>query len=289
MSFRRVSLFLSAVFLLLPACSNHTGVMPATPGAPFALAPSAKTFGAGLATTATLLYSEAEHERDYCQTKGSAYDSCPSYAMGKKTVRHAAKGSGSDATFGARVAYNQAAKSSLGFDGYDEKVSVSSKNPTLDSAAGQQHLGWEDVLHVNGNGLPNTTPVKISLELVVKQSTTKVNCKYDPTAWFDFSATGIEKTEPNVEVRASCVHGKFTYTIGDGSRKGLKDVGVLNANPGEVFNISGTGAIRLHACQLVTSCAKSYTSEIAGTVTWRITNVSPKGVTLSTDSGITYR
>lgn len=131
--------------------------------------------------------------------------------------------------------------------------------------------------------------MKISLELIVKQSTSKVNCKYDPTADFDFSATGIDKTEPYVEVKGICVNGKFTYTIGDSTNRGLKDVGVLNANPGEVFDISGTGNIRLHACLLIVSCAKSYSSQIAGTVTWRITNVSPKGVSVSTDSGVSYR
>lgn len=35
MSFRRASLLLSAAFLILPACSSHAAVMPATPGAPF--------------------------------------------------------------------------------------------------------------------------------------------------------------------------------------------------------------------------------------------------------------
>jgi len=288
MSLARVSLPLLFACLTLTACSNRDAI-PSSPDSPSIFSAAKKSFGVGLSTSATLFYGGTYHEHDYCQVPKDPYDNCPAYADGKKSIVHSGKGSASDPSFGAKLSYDQSGRSSLGFDQFSQKVSVSSKHPTLDSSAGQQHFLWQDVLHVNSNSHPALTPVKIWFQLAVNPSKTKVNCKYDPTAWLDFSATGDDKNQSTLEVTGKCTNGKFTYTLDDGrGAKGLKDVGYENTNVSYNLNLFGAGNVRLHACQLVVSCAKAYSSELAGTVTWRVTKISPSGVTVSSDSGTRY-
>lgn len=283
-----LSLSLSLSCVALAACSNHS-VAPLTPAVQTAFAAAKKTFGVGYATQALLLYNAAPHEHDYCQTKGHGFDDCPSYADGKKSESHSASGSGKDSTSGAKVAYDQSGTSLLGREQYSQKVSAASKHVSFASASGQEHFGWTDVLRVKSGSHAKLTPVTIWFELTVNPSKTSVNCKYDPTADLEFTATGSDKQQSNLDVTGKCINGKFTYTLDNGNGgKGLKDVGYTNTSVGSTVAISGTGTIREAACQLAASCPKSYASDLVGSVTWRIKKITPGGVSVTSDSGTGY-
>lgn len=288
MSFRRRSFVLSILFLTMPACSNRS-IVPAAPSAPFAIAATQKTFGVGLSMQSILTYGGSPHENDYCQTKGNGFDSCPSYANGKKSDGHSAKGSGKDPSSGAKVSYDQSGTSRLGTQDYAQQVTAALPHPFLASSSGQVHFGWEDVLHVNSHSHPSLTPVTIWFALTVKPSKTSINCKYDPTADLSFEGTGNDKKQSVLDVTGKCINGKFTYTLDDGNgAKGLKDVGYVNTNVSYNVSIGGADVIRESACELST-CSKNYSSNLAGTVTWKVIKITPKGVSVTSDSGTNYQ
>jgi hypothetical protein len=288
MSFRRVWILLSVVCLLLPACSSHS-LLPTSPTRPQAFRAAAKTFGVGLSMQGILIYNTAPHEHDYCQTKGHKFDDCPSYVMGKKSIDQSGKGSGKDRSSGAKVSFQQSATSRLGAQEYAQQVTTAESHPAFASAAGQVHFGWEDVLHVKSGSHPNLTPVTIWFALTVKPSKTSINCKYDPTADLEFEGTGTDKNQSVLDVTGKCMNGKFTYTLDNGNgAKGLKDVGYENTSVGANLSISGSDVIRESACVLSPTCPKKYSSNLAGAVTWKIVKISPKGVSVSSDSGTNY-
>lgn len=264
--------------------------MPAPSAASPAFASAKKTFGVGLSMQALLLYDAVPHEHDYCQTKGHSFDSCPSYANGKKSVDHSAQGSGKDQSSGAKVSFKQSGTSRLGSEDYAQQVTTARPHPALASASGQVHFGWEDVLHISSRSHPNLTPVKIWFALTVKPSKTSISCKYDPTADLEFEATGTDQNQSILDVTGKCINGKFTYTLDNGNgAKGLKDVGYENTNVGANLSISGSDVIRENACEISPSCPKSYASNLAGTATWKIVKITPKGVSVTSDSGTNYQ
>lgn len=236
-----------------------------------------------------LMYDLSPHEQDYCQTKAHNFDSCPSYANGKKSVSHSAQDSAKDKSSGSKVSFQQSGTSRLGSQQYAQQVTTSRPHPSIASASGQVHFGWQDVLHVNSQAHPALTPVTIWFELTVRPSKTSINCKYDPTADLEFEGTGDDKIQSVLDVTGKCINGKFTYTLDNGNGgKGLRDKGYENTSVGGTVAISGSDVIRESACELATSCPKSYSSNLAGTVTWKIVKITPKGVSVTSDSGTKY-
>jgi len=254
-----------------------------------ALASAKKTFGVGLSMQSVLLYDASPHEQDYCQAKRHSFDSCPSYANGKKSISHSGQGSAKDKLSGSKVSFQQSGTSRLGYQEYAQQVTTARPHPSIASSSGQVHFGWQDVLHNNSGVHPSLTPVTIWFELTVKPSKTSINCKYDPTADLEFEATGTDKNQSVLDVTGKCINGKFTYTLDNGNGgKGLRDKGYENTSVGGTLAISGSDVIRESACELATSCPKNYSSNLAGRVTWKIVKITPKGVSVTSDSGTSY-
>ena len=281
-------LALLATALLVSACSTrNTLSVPSMPQP--ALQSQSKTFGVGLSAVSLLMTGGTMHEHDYCQTAGKNFDSCPSYAASKKSVSYSNKSSAADSSSGTKLLVKGSGLSALGYEQYAQNVGVSNWKSLTDNASGQQHFGWEDTLHVTSGSHPKLTPVTVHFELVVTPSKSSVNCKYDPTADLEFTATGNDKNQSNLDVTGKCMNGKFVYTLDNGNGpKGSKDVGYENTSVGGTLSVSGTGTLRNTACQLTVSCPGSYSSNLAGSAKWRITKVTPAGVKITSDSGTRY-
>lgn len=155
-------------------------------------------------------------------------------------------------------------------------------------------FAWSDNLHVKSSTLRKGTAVTISVQLALAPSATNVSCTSDQnsSAAIDYTGTGIDQYGYTMELGGDCASpGSFVYTVGNSGRggQGTTDTGVISTTVGATVAIEGSGYAAGWACTFTFGCDGSYVTDVAGTVTWKITGVSPKGITYTTDSGRTYQ
>ena len=303
MSLRSTCPLLGAIVLVFTACSTSPG-MPGSPStlqapqrsaasnpvtAPFAkVPPPTKSYGVGLSIAAGITGGNG-WDYQYCFNKGS---DCGGIVQHKTSAKHAVSHVLPEPSNGVTFNVATSDDSTLGQSAYsiDVKAKGSPNTPPGPAAAvNPVDASWTDNLHIISRTLPKGTQVTISVALSVAPSITNVDCATSANATIDYFGEGVDSLGQTMEVGGSCAgsNGQFIYYLDGGNGpQGTTDTGVITGSVGDTIGIYGSGSFAGGVCN--SACTQKYVSNIAGTVTWKITGISPAGASYKTDSGRTY-
>lgn len=292
-SHRWLPLFGAVIFA--SACSSAPVLPNNSSPSIQAVRPMVKSFGVSLTATAALTAGDNQWSQQFCATNSSS--NCSGIVEHKKSVGYKAAQSGTDTINGGHFTLKTNEVSAMGQSSYNVNLTAhgGSSTPGQDGASlNPTNLGWSDNLHVKSSTLPKGTPVTISVQLVLAPSATNVSCSSDQnsSAGVDFTGTGNDQFGFAMELSGGCASpGSFVYVVGNQGRggQGTTDTGVIDTKVGATVGIAGSGYAGGWACTFTPVCDGHYVTDVAGTVTWKITGVSPNGVTYTTDSGGTYQ
>lgn len=259
------------------------------------ISPMAKgSYGVGLGVAASLTAGLKQWSHQFCATNSSS--DCSGIVEHKKSVTYSVSQSGTDKINGGHFSLKTDEVSTLGQSSYNIalKANGASNTPGQDGAVvNPANITWSDNLHVKSKTLKKGTPVTISVQLSLTPSVTDVSCTSDQnsSASIDYTGTGADQFSSFMKVSGYCVgSGSFVYVIDDGSGgQGTTDTGTIATSVGATVGIAGNGSFVGWACSFTPTCVRSYVTNIAGSATWTITGVSPKGATYTTDSGRKYQ
>ena len=284
--------------LFVTACSNASSV-PTTsfPAMNVLAAPKpltkSKSYGTGLNVSAALFAGSSQWSKQYCATHSSS--NCGGVVQHQKEHGFSASHAGHDKQYGGTFTLSTSEDSSMGSSSYGFNLTADGTvyTPGQDGAGVSGGFAWTDNLHIKSKHLAKGTPVTINVELSVTPGTTDVDCTSDDNSIASVSdvASGTDKYGTTLQVGGGCANpGDFEYVVGANSAGGVgtTDTGVLTASVGDTVGIYGAGSYQGWACTFTFSCYGSYTTDLSGTFTWKITSVSPNGVTITTDSGRKY-
>lgn len=224
---------------------------------------------------------------DYCQRK-EVSGSCPS-SPGLEDAKFA-QSKTLHSEDGAFLA-SQSGESQLGTDTYASEAHAKSTDKTnyVEGSSSEENFQWNDTLHVTSSGLKKGKPVTINVVLTVIPSVTNVGCGADDldVGNMTWQAAGATGSAP-LSISAGCNNGSFVYMTGNG-QQGTQQTGTINTSVGDTVSLFGSGYVSDGACgSFGGTCNGNFTSDLEGTVTWRITGITP-GASYTTDSGIMYQ
>lgn len=308
MHFRRWHPVLAVALFALAACSSSQS-LPSSPsslqsGHPVTannrnfpsfpkVLPMAKSYGVGLDVAAALIAGDNQWSKQYCANKSSS--SCSAIVEHKTSFSFSASHSGSDKVNGGHFTVATQNTSGLAQSSYelDATAHGTPYTPGQDGGSGDAYMPWSDNLHVKSSTLRKGTAVTISVQLTIAPNVTSVSCTSDTNseAALDYSGTGVDQYGSLLQVSGGCAApGSFEYVVGSGGAggQGTTDTGTINTTVGSTVAIGGALQVNGWACTFTFTCTGNYVTDLSGTGTWKITGISPAGVTYTTDSGHTY-
>lgn len=291
----RVAFGAVAIPLLVAGCATQSSIPSSSgqlsTGLPSTVQSAAKhkkkTYGIGLYGQIGVDTGYKNYSHDYCQRK-EVSSSCPwSPGLTHAKFSQSKTIGSSDGSFSAK----QSGSSDLGSDTYSSDAHAKSTDKTgfVEGSSSTENFQWNDVLHVTSKKLKKRTPVTINVVLTVNPSTTNVGCSNTDidSGSMTWQAVGYVGSTP-LSITGGCSNYSFVYFISTG-QQGTQEAGTINTSVGDTVSLFGSGYVSDGACgSFGGTCVGNFTSDLAGTVTWKITGITA-GASYHTDSGSTYQ